>query len=106
MVILDKLYKVISKSANICTIELADTNHQVFLAHFPNNPILPGFLIIDIYEELFERKVFKIKKAKFISSVAPQERISFVVQNRADSSKIVVENLEKKKIAEVLVECR
>lgn len=106
MVILEKLYKVIAHGTDACTIELADANHPVFLAHFPNNPILPGFLIVDIYAQLFKCEVFKIKKAKFISIMAPQDTISFIVQKRVEVTKIIVENLEKKKIAEVLVECR
>jgi hypothetical protein len=61
-------------------------------------------LIIDIFAQIFDCAIFKIKKAKFISSVKPDETITFRVEDKVGTIKVIVEDLEKKKIAEVLIE--
>ncbi len=73
----DKLYTVTSKDKDKITIKLCDENHPIFKAHFPNNPILPGFLHFDIVQELFNLEITTIKKAKFLKLVLPNDTLTY-----------------------------
>jgi 3-hydroxyacyl-[acyl-carrier-protein] dehydratase len=59
-------------------IEL-NSEHSIFKAHFPNNPVMPGVCIIqtvkELSEEMFDAKLF-LKKAvniKFVNIINPVE---------------------------------
>jgi len=58
-------------------ITLCGQEHPLFKAHFPTKPILPGFMNFDIVEELFNIKITKIKKAKFLKIVEPSQTLSY-----------------------------
>lgn len=73
----DDLYKIVFKDDNKVIIKLSDCNHPVFKAHFPGNPILPGFINFDIISELFNFNITKIKKAKFIKTIKPNQIITY-----------------------------
>jgi 3-hydroxymyristoyl/3-hydroxydecanoyl-(acyl carrier protein) dehydratase len=59
------------------TVRLSDKEHPVFRAHFPDQPILPGFIHLEIISKLFGQKIRKIKKAKFIKYVQPESVITY-----------------------------
>ncbi len=95
------LYKLISKDKDIAILLLTDELHPVFKAHFENNPILPGFLHIDITAEVFGLDLSFVKSAKYFEIVRPNERITIKVikDNVYELSKdngIVVSRLELK----------
>lgn len=96
----EKLYTVTNKSSQKVDIILADETHPVFVSHFPGNPILPGFLQIDLAVELFNIKISKIKKTKFISIVKAKDEISFIKEN----NKILIKSKENNKISEITYE--
>lgn len=100
MLFTDNLYTIINKSETIINILLADENHPVFVAHFPAFPILPGFLQIDLINELFDIKISKIKKAKFIEIVKPKSELIF----KKAKNKIIIESKDMKKISEIIYE--
>jgi 3-hydroxyacyl-[acyl-carrier-protein] dehydratase len=52
-------------------IRLKDKSHSVFKAHFPNNPILPGFIFLHICENALNIAMVEVVKAKFISFAKP-----------------------------------
>lgn len=70
------LYKLISHENNIAVISLADESHPVFMAHFEGNPILPGFLHIDITAEIFGININHVKSAKYFEIVRPNEQVT------------------------------
>lgn len=70
------LYRVVSRENEMATIVLADESHPVFKAHFEGNPILPGFLHIDITAQVFEVDITSIKSAKYFEIVRPSEQIT------------------------------
>ena len=84
--LLDSLYSIVEKSAEKGSVILSDASHPVFKAHFPGNPILPGFVHLEIIEELFEIKITGIKKAKYSAMVLPSQTLHYI----KDSTKIVV----------------
>jgi len=79
---LTNLYNITKKEADAIVIELSDKNHPVFQAHFPNKPILPGFIHLDIIEELFDLDISIIKKAKFTTFVVPRERLKYTINDK------------------------
>lgn len=74
---IEGLYKVIEESSDEVIIELSDASHLVFQAHFPGNPILPGFVHLEIISKVFSIEITGIKKAKFTSIVLPLERVIY-----------------------------
>ena len=74
---IEGLYKVIKESSQEVVIELSDASHPIFKAHFPGNPILPGFVHLEIISKVFSMKIIGIKKAKFTSLVLPLERVVY-----------------------------
>ena len=75
--LLDGLYEVLEKSEAQARVKLSDASHPIFKAHFPENPILPGFVHLDIIEDVFDFKIAEIKKAKYSSLVLPQEELVY-----------------------------
>jgi 3-hydroxyacyl-[acyl-carrier-protein] dehydratase len=74
---IENLYTVVYKDDSKVTIQLGDENHPVFKAHFPTNPLLPGFMNFEIISKLFDIKITSIKKAKFLRTVAPNQIITY-----------------------------
>ena len=83
---LDGLYSLVGKTENSIEVLLSDETHPVFKAHFPSNPILPGFVHLEIIEELFELQLEGVKKAKFSAMVYPSQTLHYT----KDNQKIVV----------------
>lgn len=96
----DDLYTIINKNEKSIEILLSNEKHPIFCAHFPNMPILPGFLQIDIAQELFNIKIKKIKKTKFLNIIKPNNQIIF----SQIKNKILIKDLEDKKISEIIYE--
>jgi len=84
--LLDGLYTIVEKNVNKGSVVLSDASHPIFEAHFPSNPILPGFVHLEIIEELFEIQITGIKKAKYSALVKPAQRLEYIKDNK----KIVV----------------
>ena len=84
--LLDGLYSIVEKSEEMGSVLLSDASHPVFEAHFPSNPILPGFVHLEIIEELFDIQITGIKKAKYSALVLPSATLSYI----KNSKKIVV----------------
>ena len=74
---LDGLYSVISVSETEATVLLSDSNHPVFKAHFPTQPILPGFVHLEIISDVFKLDIKGVKKAKFIDLVLPAQTLHY-----------------------------
>ena len=84
------LYFLEFKDDTKVIIKLADENHPVFKAHFPTNPIMPGFVNFDIVAEVFDLKITTIKKAKFLKTVKPNQTLIYTREN--NKFKVVCEN--------------
>jgi 3-hydroxyacyl-[acyl-carrier-protein] dehydratase len=71
------LYTIDTKEENRAVITLCDESHPLFKAHFPTEPILPGFMNFDIVEKLFNLKITTIKKAKFLKIITPNQTLTY-----------------------------
>jgi 3-hydroxyacyl-[acyl-carrier-protein] dehydratase len=100
MSFLHNLYTLLNYTDIEKTIQLCNDSHEVFQAHFPNNPILPGFLQIELIEELFNIHITTIKKAKFLNLVTPN--MILILQKKGQ--KICIKNEHQKKISELIYE--
>jgi len=69
----DGLYKIISKEENKVIVQLSNKEHPIFKAHFPQKPILPGFVHFEIITDAFDIEITTIKKTKFTKMVNPDE---------------------------------
>lgn len=87
------------------TIALTDKNHPIFKAHFPNNPVLPGFVLLDLSAKILTIEIISIKKVKFLSTIEPNSILDFYIQEKDKIIKIIVKNNEQK-AAEISYEKR
>lgn len=100
MSFLSNIYEIIEKESDVFyKIKLATKDHEIFKAHFPDNPILPGFVQIDICSELFDLNLRKIKKVKFINILMPED----IVYVKLNKNRLVL-TTETSKISEIIYE--
>lgn len=82
MRLLDSLYCICSEQhtegSHIFSIHL-DSEHYIYKAHFPGEPITPGVCILQIAVELLEQSIGKslqvlsVKNVKFLRIISPVE---------------------------------
>ncbi|WP_415396532.1 hypothetical protein [Sulfurimonas sp. CS5] len=72
-----ELYSLIYKDDKKALIKLCNENHPIFKAHFPSQPILPGFVHFEIVADVFSIKITTIKKAKFTKIVRPTQSLEY-----------------------------
>ena len=83
---LDGLYSVENSSETEATVILSDESHPVFKAHFPSQPILPGFVHLEIISDVFNLEISGVKKAKYMNIVLPTQTLHYM----KNSNKITV----------------
>ena len=79
---LDNLYKIknfdVTPETILAAISL-DPDHTLFEGHFPNSPVLPGVVQLQIVKELLEKhlgrnvKMKSMRTSKFIQVINPKE---------------------------------
>ncbi|MDR2835082.1 MAG: hydroxymyristoyl-ACP dehydratase [Bacteroidales bacterium] len=98
MKLLNSFFKIINfYSENIQYSFILELNpeHEIYKAHFPNNPITPGVCILQIVKEccaiyLFENKeiqINKIKTIKFLNPINPLENPIIFVNIQIEQNK-------------------
>jgi len=92
LILIKNLYCLEFKSDTRAIVKLANENHTVFKAHFPSNPILPGFVNFDIVADVFDLKIKTIKKAKFLKTVKPNQTL--IYERDGNKFKVLCENEE------------
>lgn len=69
-----------------------DEAHEVFAAHFPGNPIVPGAVLVDVMRAVatdilgVEAQVVTVKNAKFITVIVPQSNVELKVKTSYTTS--------------------
>jgi 3-hydroxyacyl-[acyl-carrier-protein] dehydratase len=100
---LDNLYKIFKSNNHKIIIKLTNNNHSVFKAHFPGNPILPGFLQIDIIANILNDEIISIKYSKFIAHIYPNDEIVYNIKTN-DNQRVIKIQKDNKKISEIKYE--
>lgn len=106
----NSFYQIVNRNTvgetQVMTLEL-DATHEIYQAHFPEQPITPGVCIIQIATELLsdilhtDLKLIKVKNVKFLSVISPVETscVSYVfrtIHEEEETIKAVVEVLHEK----------
>lgn len=82
MVLKDSFFTILSREEQaemICFRIALNAQHEIYRAHFPNNPITPGVCLQQITEELTEEvlqqplQLIHIGKARFLQVINPME---------------------------------
>ena len=102
---LENLYTVVEQSDEEVKVKFAGQDHPVFQAHFPEKPILPGFLQIDIIARILEDEIVTIKYSKFISHILPTDTIVYHIKRDKKKRKIKVMK-NSKKVSEIAYESK
>lgn len=103
--ILNNFYTLTCKDETRFCVRLSDASHPIFQAHFPTNPIVPGFVLVDMSAEILGIEIVKIKKTKFLKNIAPLSVLWFDIQTNEKTLKIRVSQNEQK-VAELTYEKR
>ncbi|MDR0408273.1 MAG: hypothetical protein LBH45_05125 [Campylobacteraceae bacterium] len=80
------LYNIETINDSNFEIRLSDKLHPVFKAHFPNNPILPGFVFLHICESVLNVVMAEIVRAKFISFAKPCDILTLNISQKEDKT--------------------
>ncbi|WP_263833563.1 3-hydroxyacyl-ACP dehydratase [Sulfurospirillum oryzae] len=103
--ILTDFYTLTCKDETRFCVQLCDANHSIFKAHFPTNPIVAGFILLDMSAEILGVEIVKITKAKFLKNIPPLSVLWFNIQTKEKTLKIRV-NQNEQKVAEFTYEKR
>lgn len=99
------LYTILKKDPEQVTIKLTSENHPVFKAHFPNNPILPGFALIDIIAETLNDTITCVQHSKFIAHIQPNDILLCTIKTHENTRMIKVFR-KQQKVSEILYESK
>ena len=97
------LYHIVEQSKERIVLKLAPENHPLFRAHFPGNPILPGFAQIEIIAEILKDDIARVKYSKFISHLFPDDMMVCDIKKEGTKTKITILR-ESKKVSEIAYE--
>ena len=86
-------------------VKLAEKEHPIFKAHFPENPILAGFLQIDIILNILDQQIKAIKYAKFIDPIYPDDIVTYFITDKEGLTLIKIFK-DDKKISEIKYETK
>ena len=87
MILKDSFFTIINQDTSEDAVDFRiklNSDHFVYKAHFPNNPITPGVLLIQIIIELFgslKGQIFNLHTLKNIKFSAPINPIQFPAIN-------------------------
>lgn len=71
-------------------ITLSDESHSIFQAHFPNNPLLPGFCHIEIVSKILREEVNHISTLKLTEKSFPNEEIIYKITKKEKKRKVKI----------------
>lgn len=100
---LNNLFEILKKEEGFFSIKLASSEHAVFQAHFPNYPLLPAFVMMEICSKVLKQEIMSIEKAKFINPAFPQDVLEFFIKENHKRVSVKIQK-DTQKIAEILYE--
>ncbi|MDP2723745.1 MAG: hydroxymyristoyl-ACP dehydratase [Bacteroidales bacterium] len=80
-------YTILSFDASDQHLEatlLFNPDHEVYLGHFPGQPVVPGVIQLQIVKELFEQhlkrklKLVSMAQAKFLMIIVPDKQVALI----------------------------
>ena len=82
-----KFYTILSFDSSDQHLEatlLFNPDHEVYLGHFPGQPVVPGVIQLQIVKELFEQhlkrklKLISMLQAKFLMIIVPDKQVALI----------------------------
>jgi 3-hydroxymyristoyl/3-hydroxydecanoyl-(acyl carrier protein) dehydratase len=73
-------YTILDQTPTKISIKFASKKHKLFLAHFHNNPIVAGFLQLDILTQILKHNIKKIIYIKFLQSLKPLDIVVYHIK--------------------------
>lgn len=95
------IFTVISRDESSAEVRFCDASHPVFKAHFEGNPILPGFMQIDIVAAIFKKRVTAISMAKFMKPIRPGESVTYYVSDGPKSTRILLKDSDGQNVSDL-----
>ena len=95
------IFRVVENDGTRIVVELSDATHPVFRAHFENNPILPGFMQIDIIAAVMKKRVRTISMAKFMKPILPETTLIYSVAEGEKATRIRVQGQEGESFSDI-----
>ena len=102
---IEDLYTTTKQDEQEVIVQLAQKSHPVFEAHFPGNPILPGFIQIEIIARILKDDIVAIRYSKFLSSIFPADTIVYRIQKEGKKRSIKIFK-DSKKVSEIAYESK
>jgi 3-hydroxyacyl-[acyl-carrier-protein] dehydratase len=81
-------------------VRLAGAEHPVFQAHFEGNPILPGFMQLDIIAALAGKRITEIKTAKFMTPLRPKDVFCYEIVEGPKGTRVIVKDGDGKLLSD------
>ena len=100
---IEGIYWIIERSEERVVIKLAEKNHPLFSAHFPGNPILPGFVQIEIVADIVGESIVGIHYSKFISHLFPNDILVCEIRKEGTVTRAKILK-DSKKVSEIAYE--
>lgn len=95
------IYRVKEHEGTRVVVALSDASHPVFQAHFEKNPILPGFMQIDIIAAIMKKRVHTIAMAKFMKPILPETTLIYNVTEGEKATRIRVQSAEGDSLSDI-----
>ena len=102
-ILTDGLYEIISLDKEAVELQLSDASHPVFKAHFENNPLLPGFLQLDIIAEILDKEVEAIINTKFMKPILPGMRIKYLLSKTKRGQRVQIFDRESNTVSDMRI---
>ncbi|OQX57063.1 MAG: hypothetical protein B5M52_08135 [Helicobacteraceae bacterium 4484_230] len=102
-ILTDGLYEIISLDKEAVELQLSDASHPVFKAHFENNPLLPGFLQLDIIAEILDKEVEAIINTKFMKPILPGMCIKYLLSKTKRGQRVQIFDRESNTVSDMRI---
>ncbi len=73
-------YNILDQTPTQITIQFSAKKHKLFAAHFPRNPIVAGFLQLDILANILNHDIKKIIHIKFLQTLRPLDIVVYHIK--------------------------
>lgn len=101
---LKSLYTILKKSDSLVSVKYCNEEHPIFKAHFPKNPLLPGFCHIDILAQILEDNIKKVNLLKLKQKTYPNDIVSYEITTLKNKRKIKIIDQQNKPIGSITYE--
>lgn len=106
MKLLDNFFHIVELGESTCKVAM-NAEHEIYKAHFPDNPITPGVCLVQMATEIYEKishetlTLLKINRIRYRNVVKPSDQPTFCftpTDSEDGSKKVKVEIKDGEKV--------